>query len=144
MRRWSTTWTDSAGRRRKCGSSARRTSSAAQRAVLEDLGVAQAISQQPHTFSAIDAWNYAVLGGAATNHLFSMDQDYFPIYHTQEDVVLPERFTNLGRDLRLLALALARAATAPRQTASLTALADHVGERFAADAARLAGVHSTN
>ena len=68
---------------------------AAQRAVLEDLGAAQAVSQQPHTFSAIDAWNYAVLGGAATNHLFSMDQDYFPVYHTQEDVVLPERFTNL-------------------------------------------------
>ena len=113
---------------------------AAQRAVLEDLGAAQAVSQQPHTFSAIDAWNYAVLGGAATNHLFSMDQDYFPVYHTQEDVVLPERFTNLRRDLRLLALALARAATAPRQTAALTALADHVGERFAADAARLAGV----
>ncbi len=113
---------------------------AAQRVVLEDLGVAQAVSQQPHTVSAIDAWNYAVLGGAATNHLFSMDQDYFAIYHTQEDVVLPERFANLGRDLRLLALALTRAATAPRQTAALTALADHVGESFAADAARLPGV----
>jgi Iap family predicted aminopeptidase len=113
---------------------------AAQHAVLEDLGAAQGVSQQPHTFSAIDAWNYAVLGGAATNHLFSMDQDYFPVYHTQEDVVLPERFTNLGRDLRLLALALTRAATAPRQTAALTALADHVGEHFATDAARLAGV----
>ncbi len=112
----------------------------AQRVVLEDLGVAQAVSQQPHTVSAIDAWNYAVLGGAATNHLFSMDQDYFAIYHTQEDVVLPERFVNLGRDLRLLALALTRAAIAPRQTAALNALADHVGESFAADAARLAGV----
>jgi hypothetical protein len=113
---------------------------AAQRAVLEDLGVAQAVAQQPHTFSAIDAWNYAVLGGAATNHLFSMDPAYFPVYHTQEDVVLPERFTNLGRDLRLVALALARAATAPRQTAALTALADHVAGGYAADAARLAGV----
>ncbi|MBM4219767.1 MAG: M28 family peptidase [Gammaproteobacteria bacterium] len=113
---------------------------AAQRGVLEDLGLAQAVAQQPHTVSAIDAWNYGVLGGAATNHLFSMDEGYFAIYHTQEDVVLPERFTNLGRDLSLLALALARAATAPRQTAALTALADHVGERFAADAARLAGV----
>lgn len=114
--------------------------SAAQRAVLEDLGVAQAVSQQPNTVSAIDAWNYGVLGGAATNHLFSMDQGYFAIYHTQEDVVLPERFANLSRDLRLLALALARAATAPRQTAALTALADYVVERFAADAARLPGV----
>jgi Iap family predicted aminopeptidase len=113
---------------------------AAQRAVLADLGVAQAVAQEPHTVSAIDAWNYGVLGGAATNHLYSMDQDFFPIYHTQEDVVLPERFSNLGRDLRMLALALARAATAPRQTAALTALADHAGERFAADAARLAGV----
>lgn len=112
----------------------------AQRAVLEDLGVAQAVVQQPHTFSAIDAWNYGVLGGAATSHLFSMDEDYFPIYHTQEDVALPERFTNLGRDLRMLALALARAATAPRQTAALTALADHAGAGFAADAARLPGV----
>jgi len=112
----------------------------AQRQVLEDLGIAQAVSQQPFTFSAVDAWNYGVLGGAATNHLFSMDQDYFPIYHTQEDVVLPERFTNLGRDLRLLALSLARAATAPRQTPALTALADYVGGRFAADAARLPGV----
>ena len=41
-------------------------------------------------------------------------------------VVLPEHFANLSRDLRLLALALARAATAPRQTAALTALADYV------------------
>jgi len=113
---------------------------AAQRAVLEDLGLAQAVAQQPHTISAIDAWNYGVLGGAATNHLFSMDQDYFPLYHTQEDVVLPERFTRIDRDLRLLALALARAATAPRQAAALTALADHARERFAADAARLPGV----
>jgi Iap family predicted aminopeptidase len=111
-----------------------------QRAVLEDLGVAQSITQQPDTMSVIDAWNYGVLGGAATNHLYSMDQDYYPIYHTQEDVVEPERFANIGRDLRLLALALARAATSPRQTAALTALADHVRDRFAADAARLAGV----
>ena len=113
---------------------------AGQRAVLEDLGAAQAVTQQPHIFSAIDAWNFGVLGGAATSHLLSMDPDYFAIYHTQEDVVLAERFTNLGRDLRLLALALARAAMAPRQTAALTALADYVGERFAADAARLPGV----
>lgn len=113
---------------------------AAQRAVLEDLGATQAVAQQPHIFSAIDAWNFGVLGGAATNHLLSMDPSYFAIYHTQEDVVLEERFTNLERDLRLLALALARAATAPRQTAALTALADHAGEGFAADAARLPGV----
>lgn len=113
---------------------------AAQRAVLEDLGAAQAVSQQPHIFSAIDAWNFGILGGAATNHLLSMDPDYFPIYHTQEDLVLAERFTNLGRDLRMLALALARAATAPRQTPALTTLADYVGERFAADATRLPGV----
>ena len=113
---------------------------AAQRALLEDLGVAHAVSQQPHTVSAIDAWNYGVLGGAATNHLYSMDKDYFPIYHTQEDVVHAERFVHLSRDLRLLALALARAATSPRQTAALTALADHVRSGYAADAARLAGV----
>jgi hypothetical protein len=108
--------------------------------VLEDLGAAQAVTQQPHIFSAIDAWNFGVLGGAATSHLLSMDPDYFAIYHTQEDVVLAERFTNLGRDLRLLTLALARAAMAPRQTAALTALVDYVGERFAADATRLPGV----
>jgi hypothetical protein len=40
----------------------------------------------------------------------------------------------------MLALGLARAATAPRQTPALAALADYVGERFAADAARLPGV----
>lgn len=55
---------------------------AAQRSVLEDLGIVQAVAQQPHTFSAIDAWNYGVLGGAATNHLFSMDPNYYPVYHT--------------------------------------------------------------
>jgi hypothetical protein len=113
---------------------------AAQRATLEDLGISQAVAQLPHTVSAIDAWNYGVLGGAATNHLYSMDQDYYPVYHTQEDVVQPERFTNLGRDLGLLALALTRAATAPRQAAALTALADHVAGQFAADARRLGGV----
>jgi hypothetical protein len=113
---------------------------AAQRVVLDDLGVAQEVTQQPHTVSAIDAWNYGVLGGAATNHLFSMDSGYFAIYHTQEDIVLTERFGNVGRDLRLLALSLVRAATAPRQTAALTAVADHVAERFSSDAARLPGV----
>jgi hypothetical protein len=113
---------------------------ASQRAALGDLGIAQEISQLPHTVSAIDAWNYGVLGGAAINHLYSMDEDFYPIYHTQEDEVLPERFANLGRDLRLLGLALARAAIAPHPAGSLTALADHVGERFAADAARLPGV----
>ncbi len=113
---------------------------AAQRTVLADLGAAQAVSLQPHIFSAIDAWNFGVLGGAATNHLLPMDPDYFAIYHTQEDTVLPERFTNLGRDLRMLALALARAATEPRQTAALSSLADYVSESFTADAARLPGV----
>jgi Peptidase family M28/PA domain len=112
----------------------------AQRGVLEDLGLGSEIGLRPTTSSAIDAWNYGVLGGAATTHLFSLDEPYFAIYHTQEDVVLPERFTVLARDLRLLALGLARAASAPRWTPALSALADTVREGFAADAKRLPGV----
>jgi hypothetical protein len=54
--------------------------------------------------------------------------------------VLPERFTVLERDLRMLGLGLARAASAPRWTPALSALADTVREGFAADAKRLPGV----
>ncbi len=110
------------------------------RGVLADLGLDGTIGLRPHTSSAVDAWNYAVLGGAATTHLFSLDDAYFGIYHTQEDVVVPEHFTALERDLRLLALGLLRAATAPRWTPSLGALADDVRADFAADAARLPGL----
>jgi hypothetical protein len=113
---------------------------AAQRGVLADLGLEAAIMLRPGTVSAIDAWNYGVLGGAATTHLFSLDQAYFAIYHTQEDVVLPERFTALERDLRVLALGLARAANAPRWTPELSVLADTVGAGFASDAKRLPGL----
>jgi hypothetical protein len=112
---------------------------AAQRSVLDDLGLAAAVDVRPGTSSTLDAWNYAVLGGAATPHLFSLDPAYFAIYHTQEDVVVPEHFTELDRDLRVLALSLLRAATAPRWTPALTALADSVRAGFAADIERLPG-----
>ncbi|MEQ9002651.1 MAG: M28 family peptidase [Pseudomonadales bacterium] len=108
--------------------------------MLEDLGLAEDIGLQPGTSSAIDAWNYAVLGGAATTHLFSLDPAYFAIYHTQEDVVVPEHFTELERNLRLLALGLLRAATSPRWTPALGALADSVRAGFAADVERLPGL----
>lgn len=109
----------------------------AQRRVLEDLGLDAQISLRPETSSAIDAWNYGVLGGAATTHLASLDPAYFAIYHTQEDVVDPAHFTRLDRDLRVLALGLRRAATARRWTPSLSALADSVRDGFSADLARV-------
>lgn len=112
----------------------------AQRTLLADLELDAAIDVRPGTSSAIDAWNYAVLGGAATTHLFSLDPAYFSLYHTQEDVVVAEHFTRLERDLRVLALSLQRAAAAPRWTPALTALADRVRAGFTDDVERLPGL----
>ncbi len=109
----------------------------AQRRLLEDLGLDEAIGLRPETSSAIDAWNYGVVGGAATIHQASLDPAYFAIYHTQEDVVVPEHFTRLERDLEVLALGLHRAATAPRWTPALSALADSVRARYQSDLARV-------
>ena len=113
---------------------------AAERRTLGDLGLEGAIALRPFTYAAIDAWTYGVLGGAATTHLFTMDEAYSSIYHTQEDVVAPERFPNIGRDLSLLALSVSRAAMAERQTPDLAALADDLRDRYAAESKRLPGV----
>lgn len=113
---------------------------AAERRVLEDLGLQEVIALRPFTYSSIDAWNYGVPGGAATTHLFTMDEAYSAIYHTQEDTVRPEHFPNIGRDLSLLALSVTRAAMADRQTPDLGALADDLRDRYAAEATRLPGV----
>jgi hypothetical protein len=117
---------------------------AEERRTLQDLGLEGAIALRPFTYAAIDAWTYGVLGGAATTHLFTMDEAYSAIYHTQEDVVAPERFPNIGRDLSLLALSVSRAAMAERQTPDLAALADDLRDRYAAESKRLPGMDVTS
>lgn len=110
---------------------------AGQRTLLSDLGLAGTAEARPFTGSTIDAWNFGVVGGAATAALLTWDDSYTPLYHTQEDVFLPERFANAGRDLRIVALGLHRAATAPRAEVSLVALADVLADELGKDAAWL-------
>ena len=110
---------------------------AGQQRLLDDLGLAAKAEARPFTGSTIDAWNFGVLGGAATVALLTWDDSYTPLYHTQEDVFLPERFANMERDLRIVALGLFRAAMAPRAEVSLVALADAVGVELEKEAARL-------
>ena len=113
---------------------------AGQRAVIADLGLAEAVEARALTGSSIDAWNFGVLGGAATNALITWDPSYSPLYHTQEDVFLAGRFANMPRDLSIVGLSLARAATEARPEVRLTALADFVVEQLAVEAKPLAGV----
>ena len=120
---------------------------AAQRRVLGDLGMSSTMEVVVPTSSAIDAWNYGVVGGAAMNHLWRATftgtpaaPAYFPIYHTQLDVFRREHYGNMAGDLRLVALSLSRAANAGRMPIVLTALADHVGELLAADAKQVPDV----
>lgn len=112
-----------------------------QQALLADLGYAGKLSITIPTTSAIDAWNYGVVGGAGMNHLWratvSGNPAYFPIYHTQLDTFNPRLFDNMSMDLRLLTLSLWRAATMPRLPIALTAVADYVGPLFKADAVRV-------
>jgi hypothetical protein len=115
-----------------------------QRAVLADLGYDTRISITVPTTSAIDAWNYGVVGGAAMNHLwratFTGEHAYFPIYHTQLDTYQTGHFDNLPMDLRLVALSLWRAADAGRLPVALTAIADFVDPLLAADAVKVPDV----
>ncbi|HVW70769.1 MAG TPA: M28 family peptidase [Steroidobacteraceae bacterium] len=112
-----------------------------QRQVLTDLGYEKKLSITIPTTSAIDAWNYGVVGGAAMNHLWRATSTgnpaYFPIYHTQLDTFDPRLFGNMQMDLRLLGVSLWRAATVARLPIALTAVADYVGPLFSADAARV-------
>jgi Zn-dependent M28 family amino/carboxypeptidase len=112
-----------------------------QDSLLSDLGYDSRMQVVIPTTSAIDAWNYGVVGGAAMNHLwratFSGSPAYFPIYHTQLDVLRPEYYGNLQMDLRLIALSLWRAANDPRVPIKLSAIADFVGPLLEADAARV-------
>lgn len=111
-----------------------------QQALLTDLGYAPKIEITIPTTSAIDAWNYGVVGGAAMNHLWratsSGNPAYFSLYHTQLDVFQPDRFDNMQMDLRLLTLSLWRAATEPRLSIALTALADYLDPLLKADAVK--------
>ncbi len=115
-----------------------------QQQTLQDLGFDTTIKIATSMTSAIDAWNYGVVGGAAMNHLwratFTGPDAYFSIYHTQLDTYHAAHFDNLPMDLRLLALSLRRAAMATRLPIALTAVADYVGPLLAADAARVPNV----
>jgi Iap family predicted aminopeptidase len=99
---------------------------------IADLGYSAEISTRTTFGSVTDAWNFALLGGAATHHVERFTPDYFSIYHTPVDDYRPERFAKLGDDLRLLTLSLWRAANAGRLPASLAALAASLDAELAA------------
>ena len=107
------------------------------RAVLADLGYASQLEVAVPTGSTTDAWNYGVVGGAATQYLERITPDYYPLYHTQMDAFRPELYANIGMDLRLLTLSLWRAASAARLPIELTAIADYVQAQLKLDAARV-------
>ncbi|MEP6547838.1 MAG: M28 family metallopeptidase [Gammaproteobacteria bacterium] len=111
-----------------------------QQSLLADLGLASQISVKPTIGSTTDAWNFGVLGGAALNSLISIDAGFFQLYHTQMDVFRPERFSNMGAHLRVLALSLKRAADEARLPIALTAVADFLDARLVLDAGKVADV----
>jgi Iap family predicted aminopeptidase len=115
-----------------------------QKSVLSDLGYDSTIKLKVPIGSVTDAWNYGVVGGAATSHLERLTPAYYPLYHTQMDVFRPERFSNMQSDLRLLTLSLWRAASARRLPIELTAVADYVESQLALDAAKVPDVSFAN
>lgn len=112
-----------------------------QRDIVQDLGFADRLEIVTPTSSAIDAWNYGVVGGAAVTHLWratsSGPQAYFPLYHTQLDVFDPARFENLGPDLQLIVLTAWRAANITPLPVHLSAVADFVRPLLEADARKV-------
>ena len=113
---------------------------AAESAALADLGDQTEITVKLAAGSVTDAWNYGVVGGAATSYLERLTSAYYPIYHTQMDVYRPERFGSMQSDLRLLTLSLWRAASARRLPIALTAVADYVESQLVLDEARVPDV----
>ena len=104
--------------------------------MLNDLGLASQVAIKAAIGSTTDAWNFGVVGGAATNSLNSIDPGFWPLYHTQMDVFRPERFANMEAHLRVLALSLKRAADEPRLPIALSAVADFVDAQLILDAAK--------
>lgn len=113
---------------------------AQKQAMLADLGLASEIDVKAAIGSTTDAWNFGVLGGAALNSLISIDDGFYPLYHTQMDVFQPERFNKMDTHLRVLALSLKRAADETRLPIALTAVADFVDGQMALDAGKVADV----
>ncbi len=116
---------------------------AEQARTLRDLGLDARITQKAPIGSSTDAWNYGVVGGAATSHLNRIPDSYFAVYHTQVDTYRPELYENMGADLRLLTLSLWRAASARRLPIALTGIADFVDAQLAKDAAKVPEVSFT-
>lgn len=107
------------------------------RSLVEDLGLTRQVTVRPTVGSATDAWSFGVVGGAGLASLISIDESYFPIYHTQLDVYHPERFQDMDMNLRVLALDLARAANMERLPIALSKLAEEVDRLLARDAGRV-------
>ncbi len=109
-------------------------------ALVADLGLSDQVTVRPSVGNTTDAWNYGVLGGAGLASLISIDDSFFPIYHTQLDVYAPDHFPNMAMNLRVLVLDLARAAMLERLPIDLAALARHVDSGLANDAAKVGEV----
>lgn len=106
------------------------------RSLLADLGLAGRVSVRPTVGSTTDAWNFGLVGGAGLASLITIDDSYFPIYHTQLDVYRPERFQDMDMNLRVLALDLMRAANLERLPVVLSSLAGQVDGLLTRDAAK--------
>jgi hypothetical protein len=113
---------------------------ASARSVVADLGLGGSMDVSTGAGAVTDSWNFGVVGGAATQHVERINEDYFPIYHTQVDAYRPESFRNMGSDLRVLTLSLWRAANSERLPIQLSAIADSIAGRLRRDAERVPDV----
>ena len=110
------------------------------RQLIADLGLESQVTLRPTVGSTTDAWNFGVVGGAGLASLITLDDSFYPLYHTQLDVYAPERFRNMGMNLRVLALDLARAADLGQLPVDLAFLATQVDGALAEDAAKVSDV----
>jgi len=113
-----------------------------ERDVLRDLALAARAEVRPVLSSTTDAWNLASVGGGGgalmtwvseTGGVFGGGSSFSAIYHTDFDVFDPKLVPNLGTDLRIEALSVARTDAATVLPLSFAGIADWVAAALAVD-----------
>jgi hypothetical protein len=120
-----------------------------ERGILADLGLADRVSVRPVLSSTTDAWNLGSVGGGAaslmtwiseTGGVFGGGSSFSAIYHTDLDVFDPTHVPNLETDLRIEALAVARADRTVALPIEFSGIASWVEEALKADESKVADV----
>jgi len=108
--------------------------------VLADLGLDRRVRLRNGVTDVVDAWTLGVNGGASMAYLLWFEshavdsgqpKPFSQYYHTQLDRYHPEWYGNLGSDLRVGALSLARADAAGPAALRLSRLGAWVGTELA-------------